>query len=77
MYFPPRCYSLLIGEGDSEDVQDGPLITARPVIFVSLTPRWDDMIRGMAVIQTLATQLSIGFRFILDLNLVSRRKIKS
>lgn len=66
-----------MGEGDSEDVQDGSLMTARLVIFASLTPRWDDMIRGMVVFQALATQLSIGFRFILDMNLVSRRQIKS
>lgn len=38
-----------MGEGDSEDVQDGPLLTARLDIFASLAPRRDDMIRGMVV----------------------------
>ena len=65
-----------MGEGGSEHVQDGPLMTARLVIFASLAPHRDDMIRSVVVSQALATWLSMGFRFVLDMNLVSRRRIK-
>jgi hypothetical protein len=55
MYYLTRAYSLKMGEGDSEDVQDGPLLTARLVIFASLAPRRDDMIRGKVVSQASGT----------------------
>jgi hypothetical protein len=55
MYCPTKGYLLKMGEGYSEDVQDGPLLTARLVIFTSLVFRRDDMIRSMVVSQASAT----------------------
>jgi hypothetical protein len=66
-----------MGEGGSEHVQDGPLLTARHFIFASLVPHRDNMIRGMVVSQASATWLSMGFRFVLDMNLVSNHPWKT
>jgi len=55
MYCHTKGYSLKMGEGGSEHVQDGPLLTARLIISASLAPRRDDMIRGMVVSQASAT----------------------